>query len=507
MHIRRSHYGPEASKYIAIKMFKPIRHARFLVLFYLLFSSFNQLTAQDKRPNIVLIFIDDMGWKDAGFTGSDFYQTPNLNALAKEGMVFNNAYAAAGNCAPSRASLISGQYTPRHGIYAVGTTDRGPANKMQLVPVPNTTKLAQSVYTMAEALRDAGYKTGMLGKWHLGKTEGFEPQDQGFDFVDTFDPPSAEEYNQTSDPKGIYRITHGAVKFMEDSRDRPFFLYVSHHATHMMIQARDSMLTKFKGKAGQFQKHQEYASMNAQMDDGVGLLLKRMKQLGLDKNTLVIFTSDNGGLPQSPQDPLRGFKGMYYEGGIRVPFIARWPGVIKPNTVSSTPVINVDLFPTFLEAAGAPVPKDKILDGESLVNVFKGGSSLKRQSIFWHFPGYLDKANPGSRDKDFRTRPVTAIRKGDWKLLLYHEEWVKGGKLAATAGNALELYNLKDDIGEKVNLAKTQPAKRDELLAELLLKVKETKAIIPDQPNPAFGTILPQGEKKKQKSEDEDDGD
>lgn len=464
---------------------------KLFILSLFLSAQSNSTKAQAKKPNIVLIFIDDMGWKDAGFSGSDFYQTPNINALAKQGMIFTNAYASAGNCAPSRACLISGQYTPRHGIYAVGSTLRGPENKMRLKPIANTEDLQPSVYTISEALRDAGYKTAIFGKWHLGKEEKVLPGNQGFDVDDTFNPPSEEDFKSTKDPKGIYRITAGATKFMEENRDRPFFLYIAHHATHMAIQANDDMYAKFKGKAGQYQKHERYAAMNAQMDDGVGLVLKKIKDLGIENNTLIIFTSDNGGLPQSPQDPLRGFKGMYYEGGIRVPFIAKWPQVIKPGTINHTPVINVDLFPTFLEAAATPKASDKILDGESLVKLFKGGNTMNRETIFWHFPGYLNSADPGSRDQDFRTRPVTAIRKGDWKLLLYHEEWkLDGGK------NSVELYNLKDDLGEKRNLSNLNPLKREELLQDLFKKIKETGATIPDQKNPLYGSLEKPAQKK-----------
>lgn len=458
----------------------------FLVIGFFMVCS-NMLFGQDRKPNIVLIFIDDMGWKDAGFNGSDFYQTPNIDALAKQGMVFRSAYSAAGNCAPSRACLISGQYTPRHEIYAVGSTKRGPVDKMRLEPLPYKTDLDTEIYTIAEALQDAGYRTGMFGKWHLGKKEGFTPLDQGFNVADTFDPPSAEEFASTNDPKGIYRITSGAAKFMEANRDRPFFLYVAHHATHMMIQARDEMLNLFNDKTERKQNQRDFAAMNAQMDDGVKILLKKIGELGLEENTLVVFTSDNGGLPQSPQYPLRGFKGMYYEGGVRVPFIARWPGVIPANTISDTPAIHVDLFPTFLEAVGAKIPKNKILDGKSLLSVLKGGA-MEERAIFWHFPGYLDKANDGSRDRDFRTRPVTAIRKGDWKLLLYHEEWVLNDGPSDVSGcGALELYNLKEDIGEKTNLANINKVKRDELLEELLKKASETGAKFPRQENPLFG--------------------
>lgn len=243
--------------------------------------------------------------------------------------------------------------------------------------------------------------------------------------------------------------------------------------------------------------------MNAQMDDGVGILLKKIKELGLEENTLVLFTSDNGGLPESPQTPLRGFKGMYYEGGIRVPFIARWPGVIKAGSVQQAPVINVDLFPTFLEVAGAVKPREKVLDGESLVRLFNGEKAINRPAIFWHFPGYLDNAHPGSRDQDFRSRPVSTIRKGDWKLLLYHEEWVlDGGKSKLASNKAVELYNLKDDLGEKKNLAEANPAKRDELLKDLLAWAQKTGAKIPQQKNPLYGSAhVPKASTAKEEDE------
>lgn len=440
-----------------------------------------------RKPNIVYILADDMGWKDAGFMGSDLYETPNLDALAKQGMVFTNAYAGAGNCAPSRACFVSGQYTPRHGVYAVGNTKRGPVPKMRLEPIPNSEQLAPSVYTIAEALRDAGYKTAIFGKWHLGRVAGTLPKDQGFDVDGSFDPPKEEDFIKTNDPKGIYHITDEACKFMEENKNRPFFIYVSHHATHMSIQARQEMLVKFQGKEGKLHKNTRFAAMNAHLDDGVGILLKKIKELGLEENTLVVFTSDNGGLPQSPQHPLRGYKGMYYEGGIRVPFIARWPGVIKPGTKQEIPIINVDMFPTFLELAGGKLPSDKVLDGKSIVSLFQGKSDLAERPILWHFPGYLDKPNPGSRDKVFRSRAVSTIRKGDWKLLLYHEEWVlDGGKEKLPNNNAVELYNLKEDISEKKNLAASHPKKRDEMLNELLNLMKETGATMPTERNPQY---------------------
>ncbi|WP_346238404.1 sulfatase [Niabella insulamsoli] len=461
-------------------------------IFSLIFLLSISVAHAQQKPNIVYIMADDMGWKDAAFMGSDFYLTPHLDQLAKEGMVFTNAYAGAGNCAPSRACLISGQYTPRHGVYAVYNTKRGPVDQMRLEPIPNSNELAPSVYTIAEALHDGGYKTAIFGKWHLGSRAGTFPRDQGFDVDSSFNPPSEKYFRETNDPKGIYRITNGACAFMEQNKDRPFFLYVSHHATHMPIQVRKDMQDLFDNRAGQLQKNKRFAGMNAQMDDGIGQLLRKIKELGLEDNTLVIFTSDNGGLPQSPQDPLRGFKGMYYEGGIRVPLIAKWPKHIKAGTKQETPIINADMFPTFMEVSGTKIPNTKTLDGKSLLPFFNQPDLKGDQAIFWHFPGYLDNPNPGSRDNVFRSRPVSTVRKGDWKLLLYHEEWVLDGGLAKIENNkSVELYNLKDDLSETKNLASIHKEKRDELLKELMSIMKNTGASMPDTKNPQYKSAAP----------------
>ncbi len=420
-------------------------------------------------PNIVLIFADDLGWKDVGYQGSDFYETPVLDRLAKEGMVFSNAYAAAGNCAPSRACLLSGNYGPRHGVYAVGSTDRGPKNLMRLVPYPNKEGLLKENITLADALKSAGYATGHFGKWHLmHPTEGALPSQQGFD--ETYD---SFGNGPLSDPKGVFALTNKACEFIEKHKAKPFFVYLAHHGIHSPLQAQPEVLEKFKSKtAGKEHKNAKYAACISALDSSVDVLLKKLKALDLEKNTVIVFTSDNGATQQSSQEPLRGNKGGYYEGGIREPLIVRWPGVTKPGSVCDTPVISVDFYPTFLELAGANPPKP--LDGESLVPLLKGGSALKRQAIFWHFPGYLNDPVIRGRDKDFRTRPISVIRKGDWKLHLYHEEWVlDGGK------NALELYNMKTDIGERVNVADTNPTKRDELLRDLLAWIKATNAPLP----------------------------
>lgn len=439
----------------------------------------NTLQAQKGAPpNIILIFADDLGYKDCGFTGSTLFETPHLDALAQKGMVFTNAYASAGNCAPSRAGLMSGRYSPRHGVYAVGSTTRGPKKQMRLVPVPNTDELAPSFVTMAEALKARGYTTGLFGKWHLGTTDSTQPGAQGFDVY--FDPRKGnpnKKLDKPDDPKGIFSLTEATIDFIGQNRQRPFFALLAHHAIHSSLEARPASIRKFREK-GLEAKMALYAACIYDLDESVGKLMAYLARTGLDKNTLVVFTSDNGATQQSPQEPLRGSKGGYYEGGIREPFIACWPGRIKGATLNPTPIINLDLYPTFLAAAG----HDKAaLDGENLLPLFLGtAATTRRDRLFWHFPGYLDKPVIRGRDPVFRTRPVTVVRKGDWKLHLYHEEWLlDGGKEVLATNNAVELYDLRQDEGERVNLALTNTAKRDELLGELLAWLKEVKAPMP----------------------------
>lgn len=437
-----------------------------------------------EQPNIVLIFADDLGWQDTGFAGSDFYETPNLDRLARQGMVFRQAYATAGNCAPSRACLISGQYTPRHGVYAVGNTNRGPVERMRMVPVPNNGGLSAKDVTLSRAMKAAGYVTGMFGKWHLDGPGGSSPG-QHFDVVKV----AGSGWNRmvADDPKGVFSITSAACQFMEENRGRPFFLYVPHYAVHSPLQARQAAMEKFKQKApGKLHRDPLYAGCIAELDTGVGLLLQKLADLKLEKNTLVVFTSDNGGTAGS-QEPLRGKKGCYYEGGIREPMIVRWPAVVKAGTTCDVPVSNIDFYPTFLAAAGAEAPAGRPLDGASLLPLFRGETALARPALFWHFPGYLDGPVPRGRDPVFRTRPVSVIRKGDWKLHLYHEEWqLDGGRDKIVTNHAVELYNIAEDPGERKDLALTKVEKRDELLADLLAWIERVHAPLPTQPNPAY---------------------
>jgi arylsulfatase A-like enzyme len=449
-------------------------------------STIHSLAAEPARPpNIVLIFADDLGWKDVGYQGTDFYETPNIDRLATQGMVFTHAYAGAGNCAPSRACLISGQYTPRHGVYAVGDTERGPKPLMRMIPVPNKSGLPPKQFSIAKGLKAAGYTTGIFGKWHLAGKDGARPSQQGFDVVLEKNTPGT---GAVPDPKAAYALTKAACEFIETNKDRPFFVYLPHHAIHTPHQARAATLARFKLKTpGEQHKDALYAACTFDLDDAVQILLTKLADLGLENNTLVLFTSDNGGTQESSQEPLRGNKGSYYEGGIREPFIVRWPGVVKPGTKCDVPVINLDLYPTFLAAAGAKPPTDTILDGESLLPLFKGEKALKRESIFWHFPGYLNSPVIRGRDPVFRTRPVSVIHKGDWKLLLYHEEWqLDGGREKLATNRAVELYNLADDVGERTDLSVKNPAKRDELLGDLLAWFDKTHAVLPTKPNPTY---------------------
>ena len=447
-------------------------------------------STSDLRPNIVLIFADDLGWKDVGYNGNDFHETPHLDRLAKEGMVFHQAYAAAGNCAPSRACLLSGTYTPRHHVYAVGSTDRGAKASQRLIPIPNRNGLAPENVTLADAMKAAGYTTGHFGKWHLGGKTGSLPREQGFDVsFDSFgegEVPEGSEGNKKgppTDPKGVFTLTRKALEFIAANKDAPFFCYVAHHAIHTPLNARPETLAKFEAKKPGAQHHNAlYAACTYDLDASVGMLMQKLKDLGLDNNTLVVFTS---------QEPLRGSKGGYYEGGIREPFVARWPGVIKPGSESNVPIINVDLYPTFLAAAGASAPVGKILDGENLLPLLKAQDGLRREAIFWHFPGYLDKPVLRGRESDvrlgFRSRPVSVIRKGDWKLHLFHEEWqLDGGRAQLDTNHAVELYNLRADIGERTDLATRDKSKRDELLTDLLAWIQRADALVPSERNPAY---------------------
>jgi arylsulfatase A-like enzyme len=440
------------------------------------------------QPNILLIFLDDFGWRDTGYMGSDFYETPHIDRLAAEGMVFTDGYACAANCAPSRASLLSGQYTPRHRIFNVGTKPRGKAQYRRLEHIGGTKTLDPTLRTWAHQLQGAGYTTATMGKWHLSK----DPLPYGFDVniggthsggpPRGYYPPHGNVPGLQNTPKGEYvtdRLSEEAVGFIRQNQSRPWALYLTHFAVHTPLHAKKELLAKYEAKTkGSLHNHVAMATMIQAVDDGIGRIRAALEALNLSKNTVILFFSDNGGYgPATDMDPLKGYKGTYYEGGIRVPFFATWPGIIKPGSKTGIPMTGVDIYPTLCDLAGAPLPKQQALDGVSLVPLFKGeATSLGNRALYWHFPAYLQayQVFDEQRDPLFRSRPCSIIRQGDWKLHQYFED------------NGLELYNLRYDIGETNNLAAEDPDKVKALLSQLEIWRGRINAPVPSKSNPEF---------------------
>ncbi len=443
-----------------------------------------------EQPNFIFILIDDMGWKDAGFMGSRYYRTPNIDRLSQEGMVFTDAYAAAPNCAPSRACLLTGMYTPRHGIYTVNSSERGDARHRKLIPTPNATELDPEFTTVVEALQEAGYSSASIGKWHLGDDPGRGPLSQGFDQNvgggKSGHPPSYfSPYGIRAlpdGPEGEYltdRLTREAIRFIETNREQPFFLYLTHYAVHTPIQAPGEITAKYRNAPPSGgQNDPVYAAMIESVDTGIGRLMDTLEETGLGEDTVVIFFSDNGGHGRkTSMEPLRGSKGMLYEGGIRSPMIVRWPGRIEAGATCGEPVTMVDFLPTILEMAGVSPPEEQPVDGVSLIPLLRGRSDLDREAIFWHFPAYLEAY--AGMEGHWRTTPAGAVRAGEWKLIEFFED----GKL--------ELYNLHDDIGEEHDLSGVLPERRDELHRLLLDWRAETGAPVPVELNPLFDPDSP----------------
>ena len=431
------------------------------------------LAAAD-QPNILFIYLDDFGWKDTGFMGSDFYETPHLDSLAKEGMVFTDAYSCAANCAPARACLLSGQYTPRHKIFNVGTGARGNAKHRRLQHIPGTSTLRSDIITWAEVLQDAGYKTGMFGKWHLGTS----PTEQGFHIEVQHN--HIKGFRGHYGPDGKYladELTDRTIAFMRENKDRPWCAYLSHFAVHTPLHPKKDLLAKYEQKQpGTLHNHVVMATMIQAVDDGVGRLIAELDELRLRDKTAIFFFSDNGGYgPATDMDPLWGYKGNYYEGGIRVPFFVNWPNVVKPGE-SAEPIIGVDIYPTFADIAGATLPEQP-RDGRSLLPLLKGeAKTFGERPLYWHFPAYLQSYSVTDEQRDplFRTRPCSVLRVGEYKLHEYFED------------GALELYNLRDDIREQKNLANSMPDKAKELHAMLKKWRKQVNAPVPDELNPKF---------------------
>ncbi|MAE76565.1 MAG: aryl-sulfate sulfohydrolase [Planctomycetes bacterium] len=437
--------------------------------------------ATKRPPNFVFVLADDLGCRDTSFTGSRYYETPHLDQLAKQGMVFTQAYANAPNCAPTRACLMSGQYGPRHGIYTVGNAARGKRENRKLVPIENVTTLRDEILTLPELLSANSYKCGHFGKWHLGK----DPKAQGFHVNvggNKRGAPGRGGYyspyrnrDLPDGPKDEYltdRLTDEALKFIDDNRGGPFFLYLSHYAVHTPIEPKPGKVGKYRGKKPDGgHKNPKYAAMIESLDESVGRVVQKLDRLQLADNTVLVFFSDNGGHGRvTSHEPLRGAKGMLYEGGVRVPMIVRWPGHVQPGSTTAQPVIGIDFFPTFLEIGGIAKPEDKLLDGVSLLPILKGGE-VARRDLFWHFPAYLE----GNRRRGtWRTTPVGVIRSDNWKLLEFFEE------------GRLELYDLAKDPNETTNLAADRRPVTERLLARMKEWRRATSAPVPTEPNPGY---------------------
>jgi len=413
---------------------------------------------RNRPPNFVFILADDLGWADTGCYGNKFIETPNIDRLAAQGMRFTDAYAAAPVCSPTRASIMTGRYPVRSGVYDFIRGHRRPYAK--LVPPPNARAMPLEDVTLAEALRQAGYVSGIFGKWHLGhspKEQGFVAGVRGRDKK-----PAAPEgyarkltdFARSNKAKGVGPLTEQAIRFIEQNRDRPFLCFLSHQAVHIPCEAREELVAKYEAKAALHRAkiYPKYAAMTEALDESVGLVAEALDALRLTERTVVIFFSDNGGLDRvyhgkgpfiTTNAPLRGVKGQLYEGGVREPLIVRWPGVVKSGSICHAPVISNDFLPTMLEIAGIRAKPEHVIDGESLVPLLKGGASLKRDALYWYYPAY------------HHSTPALAIREGDYKLI----EFLEDGRL--------ELYNLEDDIEEQRNLAEKMPEKAAKLRERL----------------------------------------
>lgn len=463
--------------------------------------------ADDRPMNVIVILIDDLGWADLSCQGSGFYQTPNIDRLASQGVRFTQAYAACVVCSPTRAAILTGRHPARTGV-----TDwirpnlwkqmRGAelpslpgytaTEKQRLACPMNRTELPLEEVTLPELLKPAGYVTGHIGKWHLGD-EGFWPEHQGFDVnlagTGFGAPPSYfDPYADQRVPEGFPtlearkageyltdREADEAVSFIRQNKDRPFFLNLWHHAVHTPIQAKPEVVKLYEGRPTTNQTDTAYAAMIHSVDESIGRVMATLDELSLDDKTLVVFTSDNGGLDSingkqagRPTDnaPLRWGKGHPYEGGVRVPMIVRWPGVSRAGSVEQYPVMSMDVFATALDAAGVERPDNRSTDGMSLRLLLGGTADYAPRTLYWHFPHY---------GGDFRI-PNSAIRDGDWKLIRFYDS------------DHVELYNLAEDLAEERNVATSRPDLVEQLTAKLDTWLKETGAKMP-RPNPVYSGL------------------
>ena len=444
-------------------------------------------TKSEKKLNIVLFLIDDLGWMDLGCQGSSFYRTPNIDRLAREGARFTDAYSACAVCSPTRAAILTGKYPAR--LLLTNWLPSGRWNpKARLREGRFVRALPLEELTLAEALREAGYRTASIGKWHLGSEPFSLPEHHGFDVNVAGNAHGAPgnyffPYNgnwsipttglrvkwnvlPTGEP-GEYltdRLTDEAVAFLRETRDQPFFLYFPHYGVHTPLQAKKEMIARYEqAPEDQRQGDPKYAAMVESIDQSVGRILKTLEELSLQEDAIVIFTSDNGGFYKATSNaPLRANKGAYYEGGIRVPLIIKWPGVSKSGDVIDEPVTSSDVYPTCLAAAGQPPQPNQHRDGYNLKPLLEGEDSLDREAIFWHFPHY--NQHPSAV-------PSSVIRRGPWKLIETFDP------------EGIELYNLEDDLSETTNLVAEKP----ELVTALRMQLEAWRHEVGAQmmvPNP-----------------------
>lgn len=456
-------------------------HLLFLLLVCL---TLLQARTAARPPNFLFILADDLGTTPVGVYGNSYYQTPNIDGLARDGIRFTDAYAACPVCSPTRGALMTGKYPAR--THVTNFIPGAPFPKARLNQPEWQKFLPLSEVTIAEELSARGYVTALFGKWHLAK-DYFPPKsiEEGPDrqgFAETFitHKPKASD-NPEKDAHGVEKITQHALDFLERNRDKPFFLELAHNSIHAPVMAPKAVLEKYTKRAGSDRPENRpiIGAMMEILDASIGRVLAKLDQLGLSENTIVIFYSDNGGLlKDGAQTPYRGGKAQLYEGGIRVPLIIRWPGVVAAGRVSSLPVTTVDFFPTLLDLTGRPAAADAVLDGISLVSYLRGGPAPARNGIYWHYPHYHASGLGG---------PAGAVRAGDWKFIEYYETTLTG------KGHDAELFNLRTDPGETRNLATTNPTKVAALRSQLAAWREAVGAQMPTV-NPDFDpTRMSQG--------------
>lgn len=446
--------------------------------------------SEPTKLNVVFLLIDDLGWRDLGCYGSEYYQTPSIDRLAAEGMRFTDGYAACNVCSPTRAAIMTGKYPARLLLTQWLPSGRWDRHKHKMKEGRYISNLPLEEITVAEALREGGYRTAFFGKWHLGTMPYYYPQHQGFDvnvagrdygapgsyfypFKGSWKIPTTGKTLQKKSPlpgkQGDYlvdRLAEEADKFIRQHADVPFFVFLSHYAVHTPLQGKPDKVAKYqKIDKTRRQGDPRYAAMVESVDESVGRIMATLRELKLDERTLVIFTSDNGGYARATDNsPLRANKGSNYEGGIRVPVIIKWPGKTKPGSVTREPVISTDFYPTILSAVGLPSRPHQHKDGVDLTPILAATGGLNREALFWHYPHY---------NQHPQSFPSGVVRHGDWKLIEAYES------------RDVSLFNLADDLGETKDLSADNPAKTEELLSALEAWRHDVGAD-PMRPNPEY---------------------